>query len=151
MRLAAISLAVSLPALAAPLLLAQEPVVQGSVFVDQNRNGQRDPGERGHADVTISNQDAVVATDAAGEFRIERGPNDIVFVSVPDDYQAVGRFWRHVGDGSRVEFALAPAPAPETFTFVHASDTHISPASRNRTQRLRALVDAKRPAFVLIA
>lgn len=151
MRLAAISLALSLPALAAPLLLAQEPVVQGSVFVDRNRNGQRDPDERGLADVTVSNQDAVVATDAAGEFRIERGPNDIVFVSVPDDYQSVGRFWRHVGDPSRVEFALAPAPAPETFTFVHASDTHISPASRDRTQRLRALVDAKRPAFVLIA
>lgn len=133
-------------------LRAQKPLVQGSVFVDQNRNGQRDPGERGLADVTVSNQDAVVATDAAGEFRIERGPNDIVFVSVPDNYQIAGRFWRSVADGSRrVDFALTPAPAPETFTFVHASDTHISPASAKRTQRLRALVDARTPAFVLIA
>ncbi len=152
MRLAAVSLALSLSvALAAPLR-AQTPLAQGSVFVDQNRNGQRDPGERGLHDVTVSNQDAVVATDSAGEFRIERGPNDIVFVSVPDNYQMVGRFWRSVADEApRVEFALAPEPAPDVFTFAHASDTHIAPATANRTQRLRTIVDSMRPAFLLVA
>jgi hypothetical protein len=152
MRLAVVSLALSLTvALTAPLR-AQQPLVQGSVFVDQNRNGRRDPGERGLASVSVSNQDAVVATDSAGEFRLGRGPNDIVFVSVPDDHQVVGRFWRRVADGpSRVEFALAPARSPEEFTFVHASDTHIAPASVGRTQRLRTLVDSMRPAFLLIA
>ncbi|MBK8006847.1 MAG: metallophosphoesterase [Gemmatimonadetes bacterium] len=34
---------------------------------------------------------------------------------------------------------------------MHASDTHISPASAARTRRLRALVDSLRPAFLLIA
>lgn len=152
MRVAALLLAIPLSvALAAPLR-AQGRLVQGSAFVDQNGNGRRDPGERGLADVSVSNQDAVVATDSAGEFRIERGPNDIVFVSVPDDHRSVGSFWRRVDDGpSRVEFALAPARAPEAFTFVHASDTHIAPASVGRTRRLRALVDSMRPAFVLIA
>jgi hypothetical protein len=139
--------------LSAPALLqAQASLVQGSAFVDQNRNGRRDPGERGLANVTISNQDAVVATDSAGAFRIASGPNGLVFVSVPDNYQIVGRFWRSVADGSaRVDFALAPAPSSQEFTFVHASDTHIAPASLARTQRLRTMVDSMRPAFALIA
>jgi hypothetical protein len=149
-RLSIVTLALSLSWSA--LLRAQQPTVLGSVFVDQNRNGRRDTGERGLPNVTVSNQDAVVATDSAGAFRIERGPNNIVFVSAPDDYRIVGRFWRSVADGSsHVEFALAPVRAPETFTFVHASDTHIAPASLRRTQRLRAIVDSMRPAFVLIA
>ena len=152
MRLAVVLLALPLSvALTAPAR-AQRPLVQGSVFVDQNRDGRRDPGERGLANVSVSNQDAVVATDSAGEFRIERGPNDIVFVSVPDDHQVVGRFWRNAGDGApRVAFALAPSPAPRTFTFAHASDTHIAPASVERTRRLRAIVDSTRPAFLLVA
>jgi hypothetical protein len=152
MRLAAASLALWSSVSFAAALHAQKPLVQGSVFIDLNHNGQRDPGERGIANVSVSNQDAVVATDSAGEFRIERGPNDIVFLSVPDTYQVVGRFWRTVADGqARVQFALAPARAPEVFTFAHASDTHISPASLPRTQRLRTVVDSLRPAFLLIA
>ena len=152
MRLAVVSLAVALSVSPSAPLLAQQPLVQGAVFVDQNRNGRRDPGERGLADVSVSNQDAVVATDSAGEFRLGRGPNDIVFVSVPDDHQVVGRFWRRVADGaSRIEFALAPVRSPEVFTFVHASDTHIAPASVGRTRRLRTVADSMRPAFLLIA
>jgi hypothetical protein len=152
MRPAVVSLLLVLSlSLTAPLS-AQGPTVDGTVFFDQNRNGRRDPGERGLANVTVSNQDAVVATDSAGAFRIARGPNDIVFVSVPDHHQVVGRFWRSVADAtSRVEFALAPAQAPASFAFVHASDTHIAPASADRTRRLRSLVDSLRPAFVLIA
>ena len=150
MRLASVAFALSV-SLNAPLP-AQNALVEGSVFVDQNRNGRRDAGERGLANISVSNQDAVVATDASGEFRIERGPDDIVFVSVPDDYQVVGRFWRSVADRPpRVTFALTPAPAPEVFTFAHASDTHIAPASLERTRRLRTIVDSIRPAFLLIA
>ncbi len=136
----------------ASVLRAQQPLVNGSVFVDRNGNGQRDAGERGLAGVSVSNQDAVVATDSAGEFRIERGPNAIVFVSVPDNHRIVGRFWRSVTDGNaRIDFALAAARTPDVFTFAHASDTHIAPASVHRMQRLRALVDSLRPAFVVVA
>ncbi len=35
-------------------------------------------------------------------------------------------------------------------TFIHASDTHISPASLPRTQRLRAIIDSVRPDFVIV-
>ncbi len=152
MRIGVASLALSLSVSLTEPLCAQTPLVRGAVYVDQNRDGQRNLGERGLANVIVSNQDAVVATDSAGAFSIARGPNDLVFVSVPDNYQVVGRFWRSVSDGSsRVEFALAPSRAPEAFTFVHASDTHIAPASVGRTRRLRTLVDSLRPAFALIA
>lgn len=152
MRLPVVSLALPLSLFLTATLGAQPTFVQGSVFVDQNRNGQRDAGERGLANVSVSNQRDVVATDSAGEFRIERGPNAVVFVSVPDGHQIVGRFWRSVAaESPRVAFALVPVRAPDVFTFVHASDTHIAPATVERTRRLRTLVDSLRPAFVLIA
>lgn len=151
MRLLAVALLVTCSSAIASSLGAQA-LVQGAVFIDQNGNGRRDAGERGLADVTVSNQDDVVVTDASGEFRIGRGPTDVVFVSVPDGHRAVGPFWRRVtGVPSRVEFPLVATRVPESFTFVHASDTHIAPASLERTRRLRTLVDSLRPAFALIA
>jgi len=63
-----------------------------------------------------------------------------------------GKFWRPFGPGAMagLEFALAPHQSPAEFTFVHASDTHVSEASLPRIRRLRALVDSLRPAFVLL-
>ncbi|MEO8335701.1 MAG: metallophosphoesterase [bacterium] len=134
---------------AAQLASAQSTTVAGVVFNDANGNGIRDRGENGLAGVAISNQDAVVTTDATGVFRIPRG-DGIVFVSVPEAYRSVGRFWRGVSDTAALSFALAPSPASRDFTFVHASDTHIAPASVERTRRLRTLVDSLRPGFALI-
>ena len=44
--------------------------VTGTVFLDLNGNGLRDPGERGLPNVVVSNQDTVVTTDASGTFRM---------------------------------------------------------------------------------
>jgi hypothetical protein len=138
-------------ALAAATVGAQGIGVSGVAFVDANGNGVRDREERGLAGVVISNQDAVVTTDSAGTFRIPRGGSGIVFVSVPDGYRAVDRFWRSVSDSvNSVAFPLAPVARVREFTFVHASDTHIAPATAERTRRLRALVDSIAPAFLLI-
>jgi calcineurin-like phosphoesterase family protein len=148
--------ALSLGCVAGPVLgraqtAPTRAAVAGVVFVDANANGVRDRGEVGLAGVAVSNQDAVVATEASGEFHLPRGGTGVVFVSVPDGYRAVGVFWRAVIDSvAPVSFPLAPAPRASEFTFVHASDTHIAPASVDRTRRLRALVDSIRPAFALI-
>jgi predicted MPP superfamily phosphohydrolase len=137
-------------AIAAPLA-AQRSFVSGVAFIDANANGIREPAERGLAGVAISNQDSVVTTDSSGAFRVRRGSNGIVFVSVPDGYRAVGRFWRAVGESSdSIEFPLAPVPRVREFTFAHASDTHIAPATVDRTRRLRTLVDSLAPEFLLI-
>lgn len=128
--------------------------ITGMVFVDQNANGLRDPGEPGLGNAVVSDQNAVVSTGVDGTFRLERvGGRGIVFVSVPSGYRAVGQFWRAVDSaspGRPLFFALAPLPESSDFSFVHASDTHISAASLARTRRLRALVDSIAPAFVLI-
>ena len=74
----------------------------------------------------------------------------MVFVSTPNGYRAVGPFWRPADSARPLAFALTRDRAGAELTFIHASDTHISPASLPRTQRLRALVDSIRPGLLLI-
>ena len=145
------TLALSGALLAMSLAAANAQQITGSVYVDANGNGRRDPNERGVPGVGVSNQDTVVTTDASGAFRIARGASNIVFVSVPDGYRSSGAFWRAVADTTtNVTFGLAATGHVRAFSFVHASDTHISPASIDRTRRLGALVDSMSPAFLII-
>jgi hypothetical protein len=136
--------------LLAPALAAAQGPLAVNVFEDRNANGTRDAGERPLANIVISNQDDVVKTDAAGAARIARGMTGVVFVSVPDGYRSVGPFWRPAAGDSIVSFALRPAPAPQTFSFVHGSDPHIAPASVDRTRRFRQLVDSVHPALAIV-
>ena len=134
-----------------PAAVAAQTTLSVTVFDDHNGNGTRDPGERAVPRVAISNQRDVATTDASGIARIERGPTGIVFVSVPNGYRSVGSFWRAPASAdSQLTFALQPAPAPRTFSFVHASDPHIAPANVDRTRRLRQLVDSMRPDFTIV-
>jgi predicted MPP superfamily phosphohydrolase len=124
--------------------------VAGIVFVDLNSNGIRDAGEPGLAGVAVSNQDTVVVTDASGAFRMTSRGTGVAFVSTPEGFRAVGDFWRDIDSSGSLVFPLARVAAKRDFTFVHASDLHISPASLARTQRLRALVDSIAPDAILI-
>ena len=145
--IASLMASLMMPAISA----AQHSDVSGIAFVDANGNGIRDRGERALANVVVSNQDAVVSTDASGAYRLPRVASGLVFVSVPDGYRAVRSFWQHVDDTTAtVDFPLAPIARVKEFTFIHASDTHISPAVLARTQRFRALADSLKPAFVII-
>jgi hypothetical protein len=140
---------VTLLALALPALAAAQGPITASVFEDRNANGVRDPGERPLAAIAVSNQADVVATDAAGEARLERGSTGVVYVSVPDGYRSVGPFWRASAAPSMV-FPLAPVPAPRSFSFVHASDTHVEQRVVERMRRFRAMTDSIKPAFAII-
>ena len=124
--------------------------ISGVVFDDTNRNGTRDAGEQGVAGVAVSNQDTVVTTDASGAFRLPGEGTGVIFVSMPNAYRPVGPWWRPANSAEPVSFALTREQSSTELTFIHASDTHISPASLARTQRLRALVDSIRPGLVLI-
>jgi 3',5'-cyclic AMP phosphodiesterase CpdA len=122
----------------------------GLVFVDSNENGIRDADERGLSGVAVSDQRAVVITDDQGRFRLEHDGDEtgLLFVSVPDGFRSVGSFWAKTLDGAR--FALAPVRNQDEFTFVHASDLHISPDSLGRAQRFRAMSEQVKPAFVIV-
>ncbi len=127
--------------------------VAGAVFLDRNGDGRRNPGEPGIAGVAVSDQVEVRVTGADGSFRIEGTAGfGVVFVSTPTGYQAVGSFWKRVAAGGAgpIDFPLRRVSTPSEFQFVHASDTHMSPESRPRTARLRALVDSIKPAFSII-
>jgi calcineurin-like phosphoesterase family protein/SdrD B-like protein len=137
------------------LILAALPVsrradVTGVVFNDANGNGVRDSGEAGIAGVAVSNQDTVVTTDASGAFRMTARGTGVVFVSTPDGYRSVGQFWRSADASAPLAFPLTRMTSSAGFSFVHASDTHISAASLSRTQRLRAVVDSIHPDVLLI-
>ena len=123
--------------------------VTGVVFNDRNGNGQRDAGEPGMARVVVSNQIDAVVTDSSGSFRLAGTGTGVVFVSVPEGSRATTRFWQPAGAPS-IAFGLAAAPAQESVTFIHASDTHIEPKSVPRLDRLRAVIDSVNPSFVLV-
>jgi hypothetical protein len=130
-----------------------QTTVAGTVFADTNGNGQRDQGEPGVERVAVSNQVDVSLTDGSGRFTLPAPGLGLVFVSVPDGYRTVGPFWRALdaeAPGAPISFPLQPVASSHEFTFIHASDTHVQPAAVPRFDRLRAIVDSVRPAFVLI-
>jgi hypothetical protein len=138
-------------ALLLPAALAAQGTMSVTVFDDHNGNGTRDAGERAIPDVVISNQQDVTTTDASGIAHIDRGPTGIVFVSVPNGYRSVGSFWRAPAlTDSQLAFAIERAPAPQTFSFIHASDPHIAPENVARTRRFRQLIDSIRPDFTIL-
>jgi hypothetical protein len=129
----------------------ESPVpVTGQVFEDQNRNGVRDAGEPTMAGVAISDQVQVVRTDAQGRFAFEAAGYGFVSVTQPAGFAVRGPFWRRVAAGEDMAFPLVRVGETTSFAFIHASDTHISEASVERTRRLRTLADSIKPAFVLI-
>ena len=98
-----------------------------------NANGVRDPGEAGIPGIAVSNQEhVVVTTDAIGRIpngrRFERESASLS--RRPTDIVPSVAFWRAAVDTGRSRLlALAKARQSGEFTFVHASDKHISPAS----------------------
>jgi len=122
--------------------------VSGVVFLDANGNGVRDGGEAGVAGVAVSNQHAVAITDGQGRYRLADRGTGVVFVSVPDRHRAAGAFWQAAA--ARADFALAVGPGGDSFAFLHASDPHADRASLPRLARVRAIVESRRPEFVLM-
>jgi hypothetical protein len=135
--------------LIAQLGAAQSPL-SGTVFLDRNGNGTREPGEPGIGAVAVSDQVESVRTDNEGKFQLPAGQGfGLVFISVPDGYRSAGPFWKRV-EQAPLDFPLESVPRRSEFSFIHASDTHLDSASLPRMKLLQALVDSIRPDFVII-
>ncbi|OIP83314.1 MAG: metallophosphoesterase [Porphyromonadaceae bacterium CG2_30_38_12] len=63
-----------------------QTVVKGFVFDDKNANEKLDKNEQGISNVAVSNGKEVVLTNASGEYRIEVGNDNIVFIIKPSGY-----------------------------------------------------------------
>lgn len=130
-----------------------ETALTGVVFDDRNRDGVRQAGEPGLGGVAVSNQIDVVQTAADGTWTLPGPGTGVVFVTAPRGRAAVGRFWREApGPGARaLEFPLAEVADPDDFTFLHASDTHVSEESLPRTRGLLEMIRTRRPDLVLVS
>jgi len=128
--------------------------VSGYVFVDQNGNGIRDGNEPGIAGVPVSDQVNVVQTDDVGAYQLSglKGYG-FVFISVPSGYKQSKSFWQRVPDvqtNVKMDFAIEKIADLKEFSFIQASDTHVSEKTIDRMQKFRAVVDSVKPDFVII-
>ena len=148
---------------------AEERRVSGVVFDDANRNGRRDTGEAGVASAVVSDQHAIATTDKDGRYALTLSAKSrLVYVSLPDGWSPSGSFWKALAPvspavaagaasaaasdaaASSVDLGLVRRPAAKSFTFLHASDTHLDAASLPRLKKLVEIVKTRRPDFVLI-
>src|SRR5260221_9675970 len=128
--------------------------VTGFVFDDINHNNIKDKNETGIKGVAVSDQVNVVTTGEDGSYSLPDAKGyGIVFVSVPDGYKSNDAFWQlmdTVKPGSTINFPLSKTKAASSFTFIHASDTHISPAIVDRMKKLEHITDSVKPDMMLI-
>lgn len=86
---------------AAPMM-----AIGGMVYLDSNRNGVRDAGERGIGGVAVSDGSTIVRTDAAGRYRLGSEPGRTLFVIKPPqfafarDLNGLPVFWRNLPSGN---------------------------------------------------
>lgn len=130
-------------------LLQARAQITGTVFLDSNSNGKQDTGESGMPGVTVSDQVSVVVTDKDGRYKLPDKGFGIVMISVPNGFNS-STFWKSMAQSSTADFALKKMNSPSEFTFIHASDTHISEKSLDRMKKFRAAVEKANPALVVI-
>jgi len=126
--------------------------VSGYVFEDLNHNGKRDNNEPGIKGVAVSDQVNIVITNEQGLYNIANGGGyGIIFISTPDGYAIDKNFWQNISSAAvPVNFALTKIKTPASFTFIQASDTHISEKTVDRMDKFRAIVDSVKPNLVII-
>lgn len=88
-----------------------QQTVEGTVYIDQNDNGEQDSGEEGLSDVAVSNGREVVLTDDDGAYSLDIDERDgHVFVIKPSGYEL------RTGDLNRPQFYYLHKPeGRETF------------------------------------
>ena len=128
--------------------------ISGFVFEDINHNGTKDKNEPGIKGVAVSDQVNVVATGEDGAYKLSGSKGyGIVFISQPDGYKSNDTFWKTLDTSKAdvsVNFSLTKTKVVSSFTFIHASDTHISPASIDRMKMLEHITDSVKPDMMLI-
>jgi len=125
--------------------------IKGTIYHDKNNNGIQDKNEEGIAQVSVSDQVQVVKTDATGHYEIINSTGfGFVFISQPLGFTATRWHQKITTEKTAYNFALKSSATAASFTFIHASDTHISEKSLDRMQKLREVVETTKPEFVLV-
>lgn len=125
--------------------------VSGYVFADNNHNNVKDNGEPGIKGVAVSDQVNVVVTDDKGYYYIEQPAGfGYIFISLPNGYTCPQGYWQKTNPATTINFPLSPSAPHPSFSFIQASDTHLSEGSLERMQKFREVVDSAKPDLVLI-
>ena len=107
--------------------------ITGKVFLDENRNGILDKGEKGMPDVYVSNGIDIIPSGKDGSYTLEvnKAVMPFVFITKPTGYQASNGFYKScldLGKSANVDFGLVPYKIPDAeekgLTFFHISDVH---------------------------
>jgi predicted MPP superfamily phosphohydrolase len=124
------------------------------VFVDKNNNGVYDKPDGTVKDAIVSDQITTATTNAEGYYEFESSNNlGFVFLIQPNGYKIKGSFWKALPkDVAELNYNFQVIPLPNTthFTFIHASDPHLSHESLERFQKFRQKVDSIVPSFVIM-
>lgn len=114
--------------LSAGALLASGRTVEGVVYFDENANGIFDIGERGAADVAVSDGVTVVQASETGGFVLELDEAArFVFVSTPSSGQAIDRWYVPVSPEAVYDFPLEAVDEEGPVVFAQVSDIHYAP------------------------
>lgn len=131
-----------------PAPTAKGPIAKGAVFSDSNRNGTRDPGEPGLANIRVSDGYSIVSTGPDGTYTLPLASDDVtIFVLKPRDFATpidnirIPRFYHHHAPAgtpdesflfsgleptgplpASVDFPLIPSPEPDKFRIVLFGD-----------------------------
>jgi predicted MPP superfamily phosphohydrolase len=127
--------------------------IQGFAFIDKNNNGLHEDNEVGIPGVVISDQLVTVTTNKDGFYSFEsENTTGYVFAVQPNNYIVKEAFWKSISRDQKrnYNFPMVAAPKASNFTFIHASDTHLSEQSLPRLLKLRAKVDSLKPAFMIV-
>ena len=133
------------------LYFMSNAAITGRVYIDKNNNGVFDKNEEGAKDVSVSDLTTSVKTNNEGLYQLSIAKQgNFIMISLPSGFTCKN-WWSKVSSADAVvDFPLTVSVAKSTFTFIQASDTHISEKSLPRMQKLREIVDANKPDFVLV-
>lgn len=115
------------------LPLCLNAAYKGKVYVDSNRNGQYDKGEKPLNGVMVSDGLNVVKTTANGTYSLSGHSRvKFLFITTPSGYQTNHKHYYHIeNDRTEYDFGVFPLHSAAissdgAHSFVHVSDTEIS-------------------------
>ena len=104
---------------------------QGRVYVDSNRNGIYDKGEKVLKGIRVSDGLNVVKTNAEGVYALPGHERErFIFITTPSGYRTDNQYYRRInGTGQTYDFGLQPwkgrIKPNGSHRFIHISDTEI--------------------------
>lgn len=112
--------------------------LEGTVFLDTNRDLSQDEREPGLANVSVSDGVTVVRTDAAGRFRLEASDTArFVFITLPSGTRALDAWYMPLSEAGPYSFPLESVDESGPLVFAQLSDIHYAPTPEEFKEGLR--------------